>query len=296
MPLKLITDSSCDLPYAFLEENNIESLELTVTLGNKEFKDDHGKTISYKEFYEFMRKGATPTTSQVNNQAFYNSFERNYREGNSIIYISVSSGLSGTHNNAVLAKKEILEKYKDADITIIDSKSASNGYALCVYCVNEMIKEGKSKEEILKFTDKNIDRINTFFTVDDLKYLKQGGRITTTSALVGSLLNIKPVLYIDSQGKLLPLFNVQGRKKAINSMFEMMEKYVESLEDQTIFLCHADSEEDIDKLKKLILNKYKPMKIITTIMGTTIGSHTGPGALVISFLGKKKEEIIKNSK
>jgi len=296
MPLKLITDSGCDLPYTFLEENNIESLELTVTSGKKEFKDDHGKTISYKEFFESMRKGATPTTSQVNSQTFYNSFERNYKERNSSIYISLSSGLSGTYDSAVFAKKEILEKYEDADIAIVDSRSASAGYALCVYCVNELIKEGKSKEEILKFTDENIDRINTFYTVDDLKYLKRGGRITTTSALVGGLLNIKPVLYVDSQGKLLPLFKVQGRKKAIHSMFQMMEKYIESLEDQTIFLCHADSEEDIDELKNIILKKYKPKKIITTIMGTTIGSHAGPGTLVISFFGKKRGEIIKNSK
>jgi len=296
MFIKLITDSGCDLPYTFLEENNIELAEIIVKSGNKEFKDDLGKSISYEEFYNSMRNGATPTTSQINSQTFYDIFKRNYKEGLSVIYVTLSSELSGTYNNAVLAKNEILEKYEDADITIIDSKSASIGYALCVYCVNEMIKEGKSKEEILKFTDENIDRISHFYTVDDLKYLKRGGRISSTSALVGSLLSIKPVLYLDSQGKLLPLFKVKGRKKAIHSMFEMMEKNIESIEDQTIFLCHADSQKDVDELKNLILGKYKPKKIITTMMGTTIGSHAGPGTLVISFFGKNRQEVIKNCK
>lgn len=296
MPIKLITDSGCDLSYSFLEENNIELIEITVTYDGKEFKDDLGKSISYKEFYDSMRNGAAPTTAQVNVLSFYNAFEKNYKEGNSVIYICLSSGLSGTHNNAVFAKNEILDKYKDADITIIDSKSASIGFALCIYLINQMIKEGKSKEEIVKFADENINRISHFYTVDDLNYLKRGGRISSTSAFVGSLLNIKPVLYVNSEGKLVPLFKVKGRKKAVHSLFEMMEKNIESLEEQTIFICHAECEEDAKQLKNLILEKYKPKEIITTMMGTTIGSHAGPGTLVISFLGKPREVVIQNSK
>lgn len=296
MAIKLITDSGCDLPYTFLEENNIDFLEMFVKIDNKEFKDDLGKSFSHKDFFNAMRNGSTPKTSQINSHDFYEIFEKYHNAGYSILYIGLSSGLSGTVGNANFAKNEILEKYKDADITIIDSKSASVGFALCVYIANEMINEGKNKEEIVSFFEKNINRVSHFYTVDDLNYLRRGGRISSTSAVVGSILNIKPILCVDIEGKLVSLFKVKGRKKSIHSLFEMMVKYVESPENQTIFICHADCKEDANTLKVLILEKFKVKDVIITKMGTTIGSHAGPGTLVLSFLGKDRNFIINNSR
>ncbi len=296
MPFKLITDSSCDLPNAYLKENNIDFLGINVNIGEKDFLDDLGETISQKEIFSRMRNGAMPKTSQVNSGTFYSVFEKYCKDNISILYIGLSSGLSGTINSANIAKQNILEKYKNADITIVDSRSASIGFGILVYYTNEMMKQGKSKEEITNWLNMNIDRAHHWVTVDDLIYLKRGGRISATSAIVGGLLNIKPIIFVDSYGKLLPLTKVKGRKKSINYLIEMLEYYGEDIESQTLFICNADCKEDAITLKKLIEEKHKVKDIIITEMGPTIGAHAGPGTLVLSFFGTKRDIVTNPNK
>ncbi|MCL2322426.1 MAG: DegV family protein [Oscillospiraceae bacterium] len=296
MPLKLITDSGCDFPYSYIKENNMGYLGVYTKLDGKEFEDDLGKTFSYKDFFGAMRNGSKPTTSLITSQRFYELFEETIKEGYSILYIGLSTGLTNTVFNANFAKNDILEKYPNANITIVDSKAASAGFALCVYIANEMIKKGKNAIEIASYLEKNVDRISHFFTVDDLVYLKRGGRVSSTSAVVGSLLNIKPVLYVNPEGKLVPLLKVKGRKKAIHTLCDLTLKYIESPEDQTLFICHADCEDEANLLKSLVQEKLKVKDIIISQLGATIGTHAGPGTLVITFLGKNREFVIKNTK
>ena len=284
----IITDSCSDLPAGYVEENNIPVIRMTYHLDGRDMEDDFGKTLSYKDFYDLVRKGEMPTTSQINVFTFQEEFKRLLKMEKSIIYIGFSSALSGSLNNAILAKNMILEEKNDADITVIDSKSASMGEGLLVYYASEMLKNGSSKEEIVDWVENNKLRLNHWFTVEDLNHLKRGGRLSGTSAFIGTVLDIKPVLHVDDEGRLVPVTKVKGRKKSIRKMLEMMEERAVDIENQVVFISHGDSVEDAKRLEELILQKHKVKKIVTNYIGPVIGTHSGPGTLALFFLGDKR--------
>lgn len=284
----IITDSCSDLPAGYVEENNIPVIRMTYHLNGRDMEDDFGKTLSYKDFYDLVRKGEMPTTSQINVFTFQEEFKKLIKMGKSIIYIGFSSALSGSLNNAILAKNMILEEKNDADITVIDSKSASMGEGLLVYYASEMLKNGSSKEEIVDWVENNKLRLNHWFTVEDLNHLKRGGRLSGTSAFIGTVLDIKPVLHVDDEGRLVPVTKVKGRKKSIRKMLEMMEERAVDIENQVVFISHGDSVEDAKRLEELILQKHKVKKIVTNYIGPVIGTHSGPGTLALFFLGDKR--------
>lgn len=288
MKTVIMTDSCCDLKHEYVLENNIFLMKLMVTIGDNEIEDDLGQTLDYKEFYKQIRNGEMPKTAQVNAYTFEEEFEKLVKEGKEIIYIAFSSALSGTYNSACIAKGFIEEKYPEADITIIDSKCASMGLGLLVYYANEMLKSGKSKDEIIKWVEDNKLKLNHWFTVEDLNHLYRGGRVSKTAATVGGLLNIKPVMHVDDEGRLTPVFKVKGRKKSITALFNKVEEMIVNPEEQVIFISHGDCLEEAEILKAKILEKIKVKDVVLNFVGPAVGSHSGPGTLAVFFIGNNR--------
>ncbi len=289
MSIILLTDSTCDLPLSYMRDNNIEFLGLTVLIDNKEVLDDLGQTLTYEDFYGYLRTDKTTSTSQVNTHEFTQRFLHHVENGDSILYIGLSSALSGTYQSAEIAKTDVLEKYPNADISVIDSLSVCAGLGLLVHYAAQMRASGKSKEEIVNWIEANKLRVAHLFTVDDLEHLKRGGRLSSASAFVGSLLNIKPLLFVNDLGKLLPYDKARGRKKAIHHLVADMLKHIQFPEDQTIFINHGDCLDEAKQLELKIRESTPVKDIIISMVGTTVGSHSGPGTLAVFFLGDRRK-------
>ncbi|WP_300380677.1 DegV family protein [Clostridium sp.] len=289
MSTVIFTDSCCDLPIEFIKENNIELISLRVKYESEDIPDDLGQSIKYKDFYSKLKNGVTATTSQANAYYFEEEFRKQAKLDKAIIYIGFSSALSGCVNSARIAKEIIEEEMPKADITIIDSKSASLGLGLLVFNATKMLKEGKTKEEIIMWIEENKLKVNHWFTVDDLNHLKRGGRVSSTVAIVGTMLNIKPIMHVDKEGRLIPVAKVKGRKKSIKDLFERLKENAVNIEEQTIFISHGDCLEEAETLRDLILSEYKVKDCIINYIGPVIGSHAGPGTIALFFLGNNRE-------
>lgn len=283
--IKIITDSACDLPIEYIKENQIDFVCLEVNIKGNFVKDDLGETLKYKDFYEILRSGEMTSTSQVNVYTFEEIFEKYILEGYSIIYIGLASVLSGTFNSAKVARENLILKYKDADISIIDSKSVSLGEGALVYYASEMIKTGKTKDYIVQWLENNRTKVIHAITVDSLLHLKRGGRISGTTAAFGTMLGIKPTLILDDEGRVIPGEKIKGRKKAIKYLANQIIERGVNIEEQVIFICHADCIEDAEELKNMIEKQCKVKKVIINSIGAVIGTHGGPGTLAAVFLG-----------
>jgi len=283
-----MTDSCCDLPLEYIKRNNIKTVPLTFHIKNKVYDDDFGQSLDFKEFYKEISKGEMPTTSQVNVYKFEETFKRLILEGYSIVYIAFSPALSETYSNAIMTKKTILKENPSADITIIDSRSASIGQGLLVYYACEMLKQGKSKEEIVNWVENNKLKVNIWFSVDDLSHLKRGGRISAANAIIGTMLEIKPVLQVDNNGKLIVTKKIRGRVKSIRELALLLKNRIVKSENQTIFIGHCDCIEDANLLKSLICKEVKVKDVIINYTGAIIGAHVGPGMLSVAFIGQNR--------
>lgn len=288
MKTLLITDSCSDLPVKYAEDNNILIMSLSFNFKGVNYKDDFGKSISYKDFYSEVRKGEMTSTSQINPSTFEEAFRKYVSQGYSLIYIAFSSALSGTHNSACIARDSILEENPDADISIIDSKCASLGLGLLVYNACEKLKAGESKEDVVNWVENNKLKLNHWFTVDDLHHLKRGGRVSSTSAILGTLLDIKPILKVNDEGKLVPVTKIKGRKKSIKSLADTLKQRIVNPEDQVIAISHGDCEEDARLLEKFIKEDIKVKDVIFNYVGPVVGSHSGPGTIALFFFGKDR--------
>lgn len=287
----LLVDSCSDLPLEYIEENNdiIDTIGMPVNINGRDYYDDFGKTLSHKEFYEYLRNDIMPSTAQINSHRFLQKFKENYSKGNSLIYLGFTSGMSGTFNNALLAKKMFLEENPDADITIIDSKSASVGEGVLVIHAVEMLREGKSKDEIIKWIEENKLKSNHWFAVNNLTFLKKGGRISPATAAVGTLLNVKPIITVDDAGKLKQYANVRGRKKSIKYLLDKLKEHVTDADKTIAVIGHGDCLEDAEKLEQLINDELKVKKIVKTVLCSTIASHVGPEMISLAFIGEHRE-------
>ncbi|MDK2788837.1 MAG: hypothetical protein PWP07_2082 [Epulopiscium sp.] len=288
MGIVIVTDSNCDLPVEYISQNNVQVIPFTFVINGVNYTDDFGKSLSYKEFYDGIRNGSMPTTAQITAYTFENEFRSIVSKGDSVIYIGFSSALSETFNCSVLARNEIMEANPEADITVIDSKSASVGQGLLVYYACEMLKQGKSKQEIVDWIESNKLKVNHWFTIDNLEHLKRGGRISATSAAIGGLLEVKPVLNVSNDGSLNVVKKIRGRKKSIRTLFEEFETRAIKPEEQMIYITHGDCIEDAEYLKSLILSETTPKDIVINNLGPIIGTHTGPGMVGVFFLGKER--------
>lgn len=288
MKTVIITDSCSDLPVSYVEENNIPIVSLTYNFKNGDHDDDFGKSISYKEFYDSLRAGETSTTSQVNVFSYVEEFKKHASAEASVIYIGFSSALSGSVSNAYTAREMVMEEFKDADITVIDSKCASGGEGLLVYYAVEMLKNGRSKDEIVNWVEENKLKVIHWFTVEDLNHLKRGGRVSGTAAFVGTILDIKPVLNVNDEGKLMPMFKVKGRKKSLRMLADKFKEMIVNPEEQTIIISHGDCVDDAKHLEKIILEECKVKDVIISHIGPVVGSHSGPGTVALFFMGEKR--------
>lgn len=288
METVLITDSHSDFPLELIEQYKISFIGPMFSMNGRQIEDDLGKSMSYKDFYAAVRAGEMPITHQINPYRYENLFEPYVKEGKSIIYLGFSSTLSGSLNSAYFAKEELQKKYENADITIIDTLSASLGQGLLVYYANEMLNRGCSKDEIVNWVENNKLKVNHLFTVDDLNHLKRGGRISNTAALIGTLLSFKPILKINDEGKLLPIAKERGRKKALRTLVETMKGRIMNPEEQIIFISHGDCEGEVEHLKDMISKELNVKAFITNYIGSAVGTHAGPGAIAIFFLGGQR--------
>ena len=281
MSVKIIADSGCDLPKDLISEYNIAEAPLLVYPEGQE--DQAERVDDPKVIYDGMRDGKVFKTAQVPPNYFEKLFTRLAEDKQPAIYIAFSSKLSGTYQSSVVIKNNIEKEYNDLDLSIIDSQCASLGYGLLVFKAAKMAQEGASKDEILKVIEHNKDHMEHIFTVDNLEYLRRGGRISRTAAFVGGLLNIKPILDVED-GELVPLEEKRGRKKVLDRMLELMEERGANFHDQIIGISHGDDPEGAKKLKRMIQNKFKPQGYLVNIIGSAIGAHSGPGTLAVYFL------------
>lgn len=279
----IMTDSCCDLPFDYIEKNSIPYVNLTCVFAGKEYEDDLGKSIDYKVFYEGMRNGEIPKTSQPNVEAFYRVFKDYISQGRNIIYICVSSGLSGTYNSAHIAKNMILDEYKDAKIAIVDTLTASLGQGLLIINAVKMREKRASFEDIVGYLENNKLNLNTYITVNDLNHLKRGGRISSAAAMVGIVLHIKPVLTLNDEGKVI---------NVINKLAEIVCERIENSGEEIISICHGDAEEEAERLKELILNEIKVKDVVINYIGPVVGTYGGPGALAVFFMGKHRQNHV----
>lgn len=284
----IVTDSSCDLSADYIKESGVCVIPFTYNLDGNDYIDDFGQMVTYGEFYNKIRKGSMPTTSQITTFTFEQTFRKLAKEGNSIIYIGFSSALSSTFNNAIMAKRNLLEEDSSIDLTVIDSKSASAGLGLIVYYAAEMLKEGKGKDEIIDWIENNKLKVYHQFTVDSLEHLRRGGRLSAASAAIGTLLDIKPFLIVDDEGKLEVAKKIRGRKKSIKTLLELLKANIVNPEEQTILINHGDCLEDAEYLKDMLIKEVNVKNIMINYVGPIIGTHTGPGMLCMVFLGRDR--------
>ena len=288
MGIKIITDSACDLTRDYIKNNNIGLLSLILNLNGQAIKDDLGETLSYKDFYNKMREGATPTTSQINAHEFEEEFIKYIKNGDSIIYISLSSSLSGTFNSANIAKNNLMDEYPNANIYLVDSLSVSVGQGLLVAKACEMRDSGIGAEEIVNWLEENKRKVIHSILIDDLNHLKRGGRISGATAAIGGLLNIKPTLFLDDEGKLIQGEKIKGKKKALRFLVnEVREKAVDT-ENEILYICNGDCLEEAETLRDMILEEVKFKNVIINYVGNVVGAHAGPGVLAAVFLGSNR--------
>lgn len=295
MGIRILVDSCSDLPLEYIEGNSdvIDTIGMPLNIEGIDCYDDFGKTMSHKEFYGYLRKEIMPTTSQINSHRFMEKFKENYEKKNTLIYLGFSSGLSGTYNSALVARNMFMEEYPDADITIIDTLSASVGEGLLVVHVVEMLRKGCTRDEIVKGVEENKLNSNHWFAVDTLTFLKKGGRISKTTAAVGTLLNVKPIITLDNNGKLQPYTNVRGRKKSLSFLLDKAKEHIVNPEETILIIGHGDCLKDAEKLKSMVMSQIPVKKIIITELGATIASHVGPGMISLAFIGEKREVLNK---
>lgn len=283
MGLKIVTDSAADLPQEILDEYDIEILPLLVTLGDKVYQD--GFTIKPKQLFDGMRDGKVYKTSQVAMVDFIDLFNKYIEKETNLIYIGFSSGLSGTVQAAQMAKNQVLAGNHTITIDVIDTKCASLGFGLVVYQAAKMAKEGKSRKEVLEAINFYSEHMEHIFTVDDLEYLYRGGRVSRTTAFVGGLLNIKPILNVED-GKLIPIEKKKGRKKVLRRILSIMEERGVALDKQIVAISHGDDLETALELKVMIENEFGTKEFVINTIGSVIGAHAGPGTIALFFLNK----------
>lgn len=281
----ITTDNNADLPEEYYKEHNVGCMYFSYTMDGVLYKQD--SYMPEGEFYGKMRAGSMPTTAQVNPEEARLLFEPYLKEGKDILHIAFSSGLSGTYNSCRIAVEELREEYPDRIITIIDSLAASLGQGLLVYLAQKLKEDGADMQTVAEWAENHRKNIVHLFTVDDLNHLYRGGRVSKTTAVLGGMLNIKPILHVDDEGKLIPIGKVRGRKKSILELASLMDEKLGSCKDtcDTIFISHGDCLEDAEFLAEKIKERYQIKTEIVNYVGSVIGAHSGPGTLALFFVG-----------
>ena len=283
---RIVTDSASDMG-AYLSEWGVPSVSLTLKFDGED-KIQRNNEVEPVSFYNRMREGGVAKTSAVNPEEFANMFEQILAAGEDILYIGFSSGLSTTFNSARIAADKLAEKYPERKIVAIDSLSASAGFGMLVYLAVCKKNEGATLEENAEYISSLIPRMCHWFTVDDLVYLKRGGRISAATAFVGGVLGIKPVLHMDLEGHLINKFKVRGRRASIQALADKLGEMMTDKSQGPVFICHADCADDANLLSSIVKETYGLDTDITVFTGPVIGAHSGPGTLSLFFIGNER--------
>ena len=285
----IVTDSSCDLPMEIAEQLDLTVLPLSFNLKGQEYRNFlDGREMSPKEFYQLIRSGERSTTSAVNVEAFVQKIEPMLMSGTDVLCILFSSGLSNTYNAGQMACAELAKKYPGRKIYAVDSLCASLGKGLLVYLAAQERAKGKSIDDVRDWAEQNKLHLCHWFTVDDLNHLKRGGRVSAATALIGSMLNIKPVLHVDNEGHLVNVSKTRGRKSSLTALIDRMAQSAVDPQTQTVFISHGDSQEDADFVAEQIKQRFGVKTVLTNYVGPVIGAHSGPGTIALFFLGKER--------
>jgi len=284
--------STADMPYEYFEKRSIPFVCFHYNIDGVDYPDDLGKSMTFEEFYNKISSGSMPTTSQVNVGQFINFFEPYLKEGKDILHISFSSGLSGSYNSASIARDELLLKYPDRKILISDSLAASSGYGLLMDFAADMRDSGSTIENVYAKVEDNKLNLHHWFFSTDLTHYKRGGRISATSAVVGNLLNICPLMNMSYDGKLIPRMKFRGKKHVIAEIVNQMEAHAENGLDYSgkCFISNSACFDDARKVADLIEERFTNLngRVVNNSVGTVIGSHTGPGTVALFFFGDKR--------
>ena len=278
---KIITDSGCDLPRAMLERLNVTITPLYVNFRGECLPDSVDEGI--QQMYQGLREGEAASTSAVNPQQWASVIEPVLAQGEDALILAFSSGLSTTYQSAVIAADELAEKYPQQKVFVVDSLAASLGQGLLLWYACKRRDEGMELEALADWLRDNRFKLAHWFTVDDLMYLKRGGRVSAATALVGTMLNIKPVLHVDDEGHLISKSKVRGRKSAIQALAAKLGELGLPGENDTVFICHGDCLADAQLLESILKEKYGVKEVFIGYTGAVIGSHSGPGTLALFF-------------
>lgn len=284
--------STADMSKDYFTRRNIHYICFHYYLDGKEYFDDLGESMDIMDFYKKMQEGADTRTSQVNANEFIEYFEKFLKEGKDIIHLTLSSGISGVYNSAIIARDTLMELYPHQKILIVDSLAASSGYGLLMDRLADLRDEGKSLEELYEFAEAHKKHVHHWFFSTDLTFFIKGGRISKTAGFIGGVLNICPLLNVDTEGKLVPIQKIRTKKKVIAELVSKMELLAENGIDysEKCFLSHSACYEDALEVATRIELRFPKLKGKVQIydVGTTIGSHTGPGTVALFFWGKER--------
>ena len=285
----IMTDSCCDLTDHMAKELELTVVPLTVHIDGKDYPNLlDGSAISFEDFYSKIRNGVLATTSASNVGQFQEAMRPILAAGKDIVSINFSSALSTTYQSASIAAQDMKEEFPDANVYVVDSLSASLGQGLLLYLAVQKKREGLSAQELVQWVEDNKLHIDHWFTVDDLNYLKMGGRVSATTAFLGTMLSIKPVMHTSDEGKLIPMSKARGRKASLQALIDKVAELGIEPSEQTMFICHADCEVEARAVAEEMKARYGVKEVYINYIGPVIGSHTGPNTMGIFFYGTKR--------
>lgn len=286
--------STADLTQEHFESRDIHYICFHFELDGKQYLDDLGKSIAFHDFYQAMKNGAETRTSQINAEEFIQYFTPFLEEGKDILHLTLSSGISGVYNSAMIAREELMEKYPDRKIYIVDSLAASSGYGLLMDKLADLRDEGMDIDSLYSWAEENKLKLHHWFFSSDLTFFVKGGRISKTAGFVGSVMDICPLLNVDYQGKLIPRFKIRTKKKVIQAIANKMEEFAQNGLEYSgkCYMSQSDCPEDANAVAKLVEERFPNLngKVEINDIGTTIGSHTGPGTVALFFWGSERKD------
>ena len=286
---RIITDSSCDLTQELADSLGLQIAPLSVNFKGQEYKNYlDGRELNVRTFYQGLRDGEMTSTTAANPTLWRDVAEPIIKAGEDVLVLAFSSGLSTTCNAARMAAEELMEEYPERKMIVVDTLCASLGQGMFCYLVVKKQREGASLEEARAYAEELVPHLAHWFTVDDLHFLKRGGRVSGATAVVGSLLQIKPVLHVDDEGHLINVSKARGRKAAIQALANKVGEDAIEPEKQTMFISHGDCLEEAEQLAKILKDTYHVPEVIINHVGPVIGSHAGPGVMAMFFVGKQR--------
>ena len=286
MSYRIITDTCCDYPDHMYDKLDLEVVPLSVLYKGQNYNSYTEEWL--KDLFDGLRAGAVAKTAAANPQDWTGGIEPVLKSGQDALVLTFTSGLSATYQSAVIAAEELQEKYPDRKVIVVDTLCASLGQGLLVWYACKKRDEGMGLEELAAWVEEHRMNLCHWVTVDDLMYLKRGGRISTTTALVGTMLQIKPIIHVDNAGKLISVGKARGRKAAIKAIADKMGQTGLPGKNDTVFICHGDCREDAEYLASLVKEQYGVKKVLIHYVGAVIGSHSGPGTLALFYLGSER--------